>query len=63
MTDSIMSQSQYLREPVAEIKGRTDIIWGKLVVPTGVRSRITIKLISLFPTTRNTCLDARQLTP
>lgn len=45
MTDSIMSQSQYLREPVTEIKGRPGIIWGKLVVPTGVRSRITIKLI------------------
>ncbi len=45
MRDSIMSQSQYLREPVTEIKERPGIIWGKLVVPTGVRSRITIKLI------------------
>jgi hypothetical protein len=45
MTDSILSQSQYLSEPVTEIKGRPGIIWGKLVVPTGIRSRITIKLI------------------
>lgn len=40
-----MSQSQYLSEPVTEIKGRPGIVWGNLVVPTGIRSRITIKLV------------------
>lgn len=42
MRDSIMPQ--YLGEPVTEIKGVPGINWGKLVIPTGSRSKITIKL-------------------
>jgi hypothetical protein len=44
MRDSEISQSQYLNQPVTEIKGKPGIIWGNLVVPTGIRSRIAIKL-------------------
>jgi hypothetical protein len=45
MRDSAVSQSQYLSQPVTEIKGRPGIVLGNLVVPTGVRSRITVKLV------------------
>ena len=44
MRDSAISQSQYLSQPVTEIKGKPGIVWGNLVVPTGVRARITVKL-------------------
>jgi hypothetical protein len=44
MRGSAISQSQYLSQPVTEIKGKPGIVWGNLVVPTGIRSRITIKL-------------------
>lgn len=36
--------TQYLSEPVTEIKGRPGIVWGNLVAPMGFRSRITVKL-------------------
>lgn len=45
MRGSAISQSQYLSQPVTEIKGKPGIVWGNLVVPTGIRSRITVKLV------------------
>jgi hypothetical protein len=44
MRGSAISQSQYLNQPVTEIKGKPGIAWGNLVAPTGIRARITIKL-------------------
>jgi hypothetical protein len=50
MKDSVTTNP--FGQPVTEIKGKSGIIWGNVVVPASGRSKITIKLLDDLLQTR-----------